>query len=80
MTEPAEHLDAEGDELAPLVGQASVWGDAWRYLRTNPLFLLGLTVMVVMITMALFPALFARGVDPTDCDLSLSRRPPSQEQ
>jgi peptide/nickel transport system permease protein/oligopeptide transport system permease protein len=27
--------------------------------------------------MALFPALFARGIDPTDCDLSLSRQAPS---
>ncbi len=61
----------------PAVGQSSVWGDAWRYLRTNPLFLIGLTIMVVMVTMALFPALFAGGVDPTDCDLSLSRQPPS---
>ena len=78
-TEPAEQLDAEGDELAPMVGQASVWGDAWRYLRTNPLFLLGLTVMVVMITMALFPALFARGsTHPPTRPVAL-RRPPSRE-
>lgn len=61
----------------PLAAQTSVWGNAWRYLRTNPLFLMGLTVMVVMVSMALFPALYARGVDPTDCDLSLSRQPPS---
>ena len=55
------HLDAEGAELEPLVGQSSVWGNAWKYLRTNPLFLIGLTVLVVMLAMALFPALFARG-------------------
>lgn len=82
MAEPLEahldaHLDAEGAELEPLVGQSSVWGNAWRYLRTNPLFLIGLAVLVVMLAMALFPALFARGVDPTDCDLSLSRQRPS---
>ena len=73
------HLDAEGAELEPLVGQSSVWGNAWKYLRTNPLFLIGLTVLVVMLAMALFPALFARGVDPTDCDLSLSRQRPSAQ-
>ncbi len=73
------HLDAEGAELEPLVGQSSVWGNAWKYLRTNPLFLTGLAVMAVMLTMALFPALFARGVDPTDCDLSLSRQRPSAQ-
>ena len=69
VTEPAD--------LAPRAAQSSVWSDAWRYLRTNPLFLIGLTIMVVMVTMALFPALFAGGVDPTDCDLSLSRQAPS---
>ncbi|MGD9618673.1 MAG: ABC transporter permease [Mycolicibacterium sp.] len=61
----------------PLVTQTSVWGNAWRYLRTNPLFLTGFAVMTVMVSMALFPALYARGIDPTDCDLSLSRQPPS---
>ena len=72
-----ERMDAEGEELAPLVGQSSVWGNAWRYLRTNPLFLTVSAVMVVMVLMAVFTALFARGIDPTDCDLSLSRQPPS---
>ena len=33
--------------------------------------------MIVMVTMALFPALFAGGADPTDCDLSMSRQAPS---
>lgn len=75
--EVPEKLDDVGEEVASLIGQTSVWGDAWRYLRTNPLFLIGLAIMVVMVSMALFPSLFARGVDPTDCDLSLSRQRPS---
>lgn len=73
MTEPADI------EAAELVGQSSIWGDAWKYLRTNPLFLTGLTVMVIMVLMALFPSVFALGADPTDCDLSLSRQAPSAE-
>ena len=73
----ASRLDAEGEEVAPLAEQSSVWADAWRYLRTNPLFLTGLVVVGLMVVMALFPALFARGTDPTDCDLSLSRQTPS---
>jgi oligopeptide transport system permease protein len=73
------HLDAEGEEVTPLVGQSSVWGNAWKYLRTNPLFLIGAAVLVVMLAMALFPSVFARGVDPTDCDLSLSRQRPSAQ-
>jgi len=75
MTDPTPV--SESTELAPRAEQSSVWSDAWRYLRTNPLFLIGCTIMVVMVTMALFPALFAGGVDPTDCDLSLSRQAPS---
>lgn len=75
--EVPEKLDDVGEEVAPLIGQTSVWGDAWRYLRTNPLFLIGLAIMVVMVSMAMVPKLFARGVDPTDCDLSLSRQRPS---
>ncbi len=75
MTEPTPVTDDV--DAAPPVGQSSVWADAWRYLRTNPLFLIGCTIMVVMVTMALFPALFAGGVDPTDCDLSMSRQAPS---
>ncbi len=72
-------LDAAGTEDTPLVVQSSVWGNAWKYLRTNPLFLAGSAVLVVMLAMALFPSLFARGVDPTDCDLSLSRQRPSAQ-
>jgi ABC-type dipeptide/oligopeptide/nickel transport system permease subunit len=75
MTDPTPV--SESTELAPRAAQSSVWSDAWRYLRTNPLFLIGCTIMVVMVAMALFPALFAGGVDPTDCDLSLSRQAPS---
>lgn len=75
--EVPENLDGGGGEVAPLIGQSSVWSDARRYLRTNPLFLLGLTIMVLMVSMALFPGIFARGIDPTDCDLSLSRQRPS---
>lgn len=81
MSEPVDgaelsRLDA-GGPAAELVGQASVWGNAWKYLRTNPLFLTGMAVMLLMVLMALFPGLFARGIDPTDCDLSMSRQPPS---
>ncbi len=71
MTEPP------GIEAEELVGQSSVWADAWKYLRTNPLFLVGLTIMVIMVLMALLPSVFALGADPTDCDLSMSRQSPS---
>lgn len=71
-------LDAAGAaEAAPVIGQESLWGNAWRYLRTNPLFLLGAALTVIMVVMAAFPRLFTWGIDPYDCDLSLSRQSPS---
>lgn len=75
MTEPTPVTD----DAAPPVGQSSVWADAWRYLRTNPLFLTGCTIMIVMVTMALFPALFAGGADPhrlRPVDVAAGRRVP----
>ena len=57
--------------------QSGVWDNAWTYLRTNPLFLTGLGIVVVLVLIASFPSLFARGIDPTDCDLTMSRLPPS---
>ena len=75
-----ENLDGGGGEVAPLIGQSSVWGDAWRYLRTNPLFLLGLAIVVVMVSMALVPKLFARGIVPRSSQhLILARTAHSQQ-
>ncbi len=55
-------IDIALTEVAAPVEQSSVWRDAWRYLRTNPLFLIGLTIMIVMVSMALFPKLYAGGL------------------
>ncbi len=51
MTDPTDTSLAA--DLAPRAEQSSVWSDAWRYLRTNPMFLIGCTIMVVMVSMAL---------------------------
>jgi peptide/nickel transport system permease protein/oligopeptide transport system permease protein len=50
--------------------------DAWRDLRRNPIFIIGSLIILVMITMAVFPQLFT-SVDPRACDLSRSMQPPS---
>jgi ABC-type dipeptide/oligopeptide/nickel transport system permease subunit len=57
--------------------QDSLWSDAWRALRRNPLFWFGSVLGVVFVLMAVFPQLFARGADPRDCNLSNSADPPS---
>lgn len=79
MTKPNDTAPAGGPaaESTDLIGQSSLWGNAWRQLRTNPLFLIGSVLMVIILAMAAFPSLFARGIDPLDCDLSRSRETPS---
>src|SRR5688572_8837761 len=57
--------------------QNSLWSDAWRELRRNPLFWLGIVLGAAFVLMALFPSIFARGADPRDCDLANSKQPPS---
>jgi oligopeptide transport system permease protein len=61
-----------------LVHQASLWGDAWRQLRRNPVFLVSITLIAVLAVMAVFPGLFTRE-DPFACSLSRSLDTPSSE-
>jgi oligopeptide transport system permease protein len=57
--------------------QNSLWSDAWKALKRNPLFWIGCVLGVFFVVMAIFPALFARGADPRDCDLANSKQTPS---
>lgn len=57
--------------------QATLWGEAWKTLRRNPMFLVGAVVAVLMTLVALVPSLFAGGVDPRHCDLTDARQWPS---
>lgn len=82
----ARHLAEEGQpgnvatgEAVDLVGQASLWGNAWKFLRKSPFFIIGTFLLVVLLVMAVFPQLFARGIDPRVCSLSNSRKTPSAE-
>lgn len=68
-----EEQATEGDQ------QNSLWSDAWKALKRNPLFWIGSLLMVVFLTMAAFPQLFARGADPRQCSLSNSAAKPSAE-
>jgi oligopeptide transport system permease protein len=58
--------------------QATLWSDAWRQLRRNPMFLMGAGLFVVFAVMAIAPGLFT-DADPRAADLSLSTKPPSSE-
>src|SRR5829696_2473784 len=57
--------------------QNSLWSDAWKALKRNPLFWIGAVLGVFFTLMAIAPQWFARGADPRDCDLANSRDVPS---
>jgi ABC-type dipeptide/oligopeptide/nickel transport system permease subunit len=59
--------------------QNSLWSDAWRSLKRNPLFWIGTLLALLFTVMAIVPQLFARGADPRSCNLSNSRATPSSE-
>ncbi|SHN63684.1 oligopeptide transport system permease protein [Geodermatophilus obscurus] len=59
--------------------QNSLWSDASRDLRRNPLFWIGVVLGFGFLLMAVFPQLFARGADPRECSLSKSNQPPSAD-
>ncbi len=60
-------VDAVADESAP----SSMWGEAWKHLRTRPIFWVSAIIIAVVIVAALFPSLFT-STDPRYCDLSQS--------
>jgi oligopeptide transport system permease protein len=59
--------------------QNSLWSDAWKDLKRNPLFWIGALLMLVFLAMALLPQVFARGADPRSCNLANSQQKPSAE-
>ncbi|EPD33023.1 ABC transporter permease [Propionimicrobium lymphophilum] len=65
-------VDAVADESAP----ASMWGEAWKTLRKRPLFWISLTIIILAITLALFPGLFT-SLDPRFCELNNSLADPA---
>ena len=81
---PGEHDPADGQidaAQAQSAGQlsgrkASLWADAWRELKHNPLFIVSALLMAVFVLMAAFPRLFT-SKDPFDCDLARSLQRPS---
>jgi ABC-type dipeptide/oligopeptide/nickel transport system permease subunit len=67
-TTPVEGTDAR---------QNSLWSDAWGSLKRNVLFWIGAVLTLMFMLMAIIPQVFARGVDPRECDLANSKALPS---
>ena len=83
MSEDAAQVQAVGAAGGPLPAdptgrQASLWADAWRELRRDPLFVVSALVVLLFVAMAASPQLFTRA-NPYDCRLSRSARPPSAD-
>lgn len=68
---PMQGID-QVDEGAPA---SSMWAQAWRRLRRNPLFIVSSILILIILLMALFPGLFAH-VNPTACSLNDSTAGP----
>ncbi len=51
----------------------SLWSDAWRDLRRNPLFLVSALVICFLLLISLWPSLIAPG-DPLQCDLAKAQQ------
>ncbi|WP_207344198.1 ABC transporter permease [Arthrobacter sp. E3] len=64
---PLSAVDSVDVTAAPL----SLWAEAWRNLRKQPLFIISTLLILLVLVVAIFPQLFAN-VDPTSCDLGNS--------
>lgn len=65
-------------ELEPVGKPASLWSDAWKELRKNPMFIISALLILVFIVMAIAPSLFTNA-DPRACNLRNSLELPSAE-
>ena len=50
----------------------SLWSDAWRDLRRNPIFIISALIIVFLVIISIWPSLIASG-DPLKADLSKSQ-------
>ncbi|MCZ0209211.1 ABC transporter permease [Streptomyces achromogenes] len=60
----------------PAARPRSLWSDAWRDLRRNPVFLLSALVICFLALISLWPSLIAPG-SPLSCDLARSQDGPA---
>ncbi|WP_306363887.1 ABC transporter permease [Nocardia sp. CC227C] len=52
----------------------SIWTDAWRRLRRNPIFIVAMLLILVVTVVVLWPGLFS-GQDPRECVIDNSMAP-----
>ncbi|GAB2590173.1 ABC transporter permease [Streptomyces capparidis] len=67
---------ADEAAAAPSRSPRGLWGDAWRDLRANPVFVVSAALIAFLVFIALWPDLVAPR-SPYDCDLARSRGGPA---
>ncbi|MFD8210546.1 ABC transporter permease [Streptomyces sp. NPDC059695] len=67
--ETLEKMPEGPDGTGPDKKPRSLWSDAWRDLRRNPIFIISGLVILFLVIISIWPQLIASG-DPLDCDLS----------
>ncbi|GAA3282375.1 ABC transporter permease [Paenarthrobacter aurescens] len=85
MTSNTEHFVAPVEETPLLATDAvktdqaplSLWADAWRKLRRRPLFIISSLLILLLVTVALFPGLFTSVEPNSDCQLANSEGGPT---
>jgi oligopeptide transport system permease protein len=64
---PADEVEVLATDHVPDKGTpTSIWGDAWRRLRRNPVFLVSVVMIVFVMLVVIWPALFT-SQDPRLC-------------
>jgi oligopeptide transport system permease protein len=63
---------AADDRVVP----RSLWQDAWRDLRTNPIFIISGLLIVFLVLVAIFPSMMT-STSPLSCDLTKSQLGPT---
>ncbi|WP_427018807.1 ABC transporter permease [Pseudarthrobacter sp. P1] len=69
---PLHGTDQLNEQAAPL----SLWAEAWRNLRRQPLFVVSALLILLVVVVAFLPGLFAQA-SPTECDLINSNAGPA---
>jgi oligopeptide transport system permease protein len=67
--ETLEKTPGGPDGTGPQEKPRSLWSDAWRDLRRNPVFIISALVILFLVVISLWPSLIASG-NPLKCDLA----------
>lgn len=59
------------DTIDEEVPATSMWADAWKTLRKNPIFIISALLVLIVLVVAIFPGLFTKQ-DPVACNLENS--------